>query len=338
MVAPTRSTQTDLQLIDFHPPTDDLADEVLKGLLRNGQKTLPCKLFYDAVGSELFEDICEQPEYYPTRTEMRILQSKGGEIADAVGTEALVVEPGSGAGLKTRLLLDLLNEVAGYVSLDIDRTMLMRAGRDLAATYPNMTIVPVCADYNRPFELPDNLPPHRRRMLFFPGSTIGNLHPQAAVDFLKRAREWVERGGCMLIGVDTRKSRQRLEAAYNDAAGVTAAFNLNALVHLNRVLKSDFDPAAWRHESVFNARQSRIEMHLISERNQTVHLLGHTIVFMQGESIRTECSYKYDVDDFQQLARQAGLQPRRCWTDDESLFSVHYLEMPAAASNRFTIS
>ena len=328
MVAPTRVSSAAPTLIDLHPATDDLTDEVLAGLRRPDQKTLPCKLFYDERGSRLFEQICELPEYYPTRTEAGILRDFSGEIARSVGPDALVLEPGSGAGMKTRILLDALDQPAGYVALDIDRSILARSAAALTLAYPSLPIVSICADYTRPFRLPAALPPHERRLLYFPGSTIGNLHPQRAVRFLERAREWVGRNGCMIIGVDTRKSREQLEAAYNDQAGVTAQFNLNALRHLNRAIGSNFNLNFWAHDSVFNSRRSRIEMHLISTRSQDVRIGEETIAFKAGESIRTECSYKYAPEEFQDIARQARLRPRRCWMDAQSLFSVHYLEMP----------
>jgi dimethylhistidine N-methyltransferase len=310
------------------PQQESIRDEVLRGLSRP-QKELPPKLFYDERGSQLFDQITELDEYYPTRTELLITQTYAGEIAERLGPGCLLVEYGSGSSLKTRLLLDSLPSLAGYMPVDISAEYLAQAAAALALRYPQIDIQPICADYTADFQLPlpDTAP--RRTAVYFPGSTIGNLHPDEAVRLMAQMRRLAGRDGALLIGADLQKDRAVLERAYNDAAGVTAAFNLNMLARLNRELDATFDLELFEHRAVYNQQRHRIEMHLISLRQQLVQVAGLPFPFAAGESILTECSYKYTMWSFADLAFRAGLMVRKVWTDPQELFSLQYLE-PAA--------
>jgi len=307
---------------DLEPAPADMRAEVLAGLALP-QKRIAPKFFYDAEGSRLFDAICELPEYYPTRTEIGILRRHGHEMAARLGREALLVELGSGSSLKIRVLLEALRP-AVYMPVDISREHLVRSAEALAEAFPGLAVHAVCADYSTPFELPLSGHDHPRAA-FFPGSSVGNFETDDAARFLRRVADLIGRGGRLLIGVDLVKDRSVLEAAYNDAAGTTAAFNLNLLARINRELGADFDLDAFRHDAFFDAGRSRIEMHLISTRDQTVQVAGQSFVFREGESIHTECSYKYRIDDFHALARRAGFESEQVWTDPDGLFSVHCL-------------
>jgi len=315
------------QLHDLEPTPDVFHDSVLQGL-RSTPKTLPCKFFYDAEGSRLFDQICELPEYYPTRTEIALLAQRAGDIAEIVGPQVGLIEFGSGAGIKVRLLLAALNDPASYVPVDISREYLLDAASGLARDFPRLRIGPVCADYTQPFALP-HLPGTRplRNVGFFPGSTIGNFTPDEATAFLRRAARLLGRGSMMIVGADLPKDPAILHAAYDDAAGVTAAFNLNLLHRMNRELGTGFDPAAFRHEARWNKRESRVEMHLVSRHRQTVVLGPYRFDFLPGESIHTENSYKYGIETFSRLARAAGYATVAAWTDPAALFSLHLLEV-----------
>ena len=316
------------RLHDLEPTTDDFRDSALRGL-RGAPKTLPSKFFYDAEGSRLFDEICDLPEYYATRTETALLAERAGDIAELVGPHGGLIEFGSGAGVKIRLLLAALSDPASYVPVDISRDHLMQATSSLAHDFPRLRIGPVCADYTQPFALP-HLPGTRplRSVGFFPGSTIGNFTPEEATEFLRRAARLLGRGSMMIIGVDLPKDPAILHAAYDDAAGVTAAFNLNLLHRINRELGADFDPAAFRHEARWNAVESRVEMHLVSRIRQTVTLGADRFEFALGESIHTENSYKYGIETFSRLARAAGYATMVAWTDAAALFSIHVLGVP----------
>jgi dimethylhistidine N-methyltransferase len=316
------------RLHDLEPTADAFRDDVLRGL-RGTPKTLPSKFFYDAEGSRLFDQICDLPEYYPTRTETALLAERAGDIAELVGPRVGLIEFGSGAGVKIRMLLAALSEPASYVPVDISREHLMQATSSLAQDFPRLRIGPVCADYTQPFALP-HLPGTRplRNVGFFPGSTIGNFTPEEATEFLRRAARLLGRGSMMIIGVDLPKDPAILHAAYDDAAGVTAAFNLNLLHRINRELGADFDPAAFGHEARWNAGDSRMEMHLVSRIRQTVALGPNSFEFVPGESIHTENSYKYGIDTFSRLARAAGYATMVAWTDAAALFSIHVLGVP----------
>ncbi len=307
---------------DLHPTPADMRTEVLAGLALP-QKRLSPKYFYDAEGSRLFDAICELPEYYPTRTEIGILRHHGAEMAARLGRNALLIELGSGSSLKIRTLLEALRP-AVYMPVDISGEHLLRSAQDLAAAFPDLVIHAVCADYSTAFVLPLDHHEHPR-VAFFPGSSVGNFEPPAAARFLERVGQVLGPGGRLLIGVDLVKDIRRLTAAYNDADGVTAAFNLNLLARINRELGADFDLDAFRHDAFFNVELSRIEMHLVSTRAQRVQVAGQRFDFAEGESIHTECSYKYSIDGFHALAAEAGFTAEQVWTDADDLFSVHCL-------------
>lgn len=310
-------------LLDLHPPLDDVHAMVLAGLHAT-PKRLPCKLLYDDRGSELFERICELPEYYPTRTELGIMRDHVDEMAKAIGSEVLLIEFGSGAGVKCRMLLDALERPAGYVPIEISREILLRSAEELRERYPALPIYPVCADYTRPLELPTAANGYRR-VAYFPGSTIGNFDPDAARQFLAQSRTLVGKGGGMLLGVDLPKNVDVLRAAYNDEHGVTAAFNLNVLHRINRELGGDFQPDHFSHQARWNERLGRIEMHLVSDRREQVAINGTTVSFEAGESIHTENSYKRTPEQFEQIAREAGWRTAHTWTDPRNWFGVQYL-------------
>ena len=313
--------------IYFHNQLQDvgqesMAQEVLEGLQAKPKFCSP-KFFYDQRGSELFEKICELPEYYPTRTEEAILAQAMAEIAELAGNNATLVELGSGASRKVRLLLESLS-VQCYLGVDISRDFLISSTRRLAADYPWLEVHAACADFTRGIALPEAIRPDQL-VAFFPGSSIGNFTPEAAERFLASLHRCLPQGSGLLIGVDLLKDHRVLEAAYNDEAGVTADFNLNLLEHLNRELGMEIRPERFRHRAFFNEAHSRVEMHLVSDIAQVLSLEGHTIRFREGESIHTENSYKYSIPGFQRLAARAGFASQKTWTDDDRLFSVHYL-------------
>jgi dimethylhistidine N-methyltransferase len=318
--------RTDYLFYDLHPDTENLLGDVLSGLARP-QKALAPKYFYDARGSELFEAICTLPEYYPTRTELAMMQASAEEMARLLGPQCLLIEYGAGSGRKTRVLMEALAPVA-YMAIDISRTALKQCAAELAGAYPAVKVAAVCADYTRPLQLPemDGICA-RRRVIYFPGSTIGNFTRPGALAFLRHAVAIAGPGGAMLVGVDLKKDPARLHAAYNDTQGITAAFNLNLLARINRELGGNFDEAAFGHHAFYDADKGRIEMHLRSLREQQVSVAGQTCHFREGETIHTENSCKYSVGEFQQLARDAGFTTEHCWTDAEQLFSVHYLSI-----------
>lgn len=288
-------------------------------------KRLPCKYFYDAEGSRLFDVISELDEYYPTRTEVGILRREIKEIARLSGPDCSLLELGSGSSMKTRLLLDHFDRPACYVPVDVARTQLLECSATLAQDYAGLEVLPVCADYTNDFELPDFPPSSKRTTVFFPGSTIGNFEPHEAVHFLQRISGICGADGGLLIGVDRKKDPRTLIPAYNDAQGVTAEFNLNVLARANRELGTRFDLAQFEHHALYNEKEGRIEMHLVSRRRQAVSVNGTRFCFAEGESILTEHSYKYSPDEFRQLAGQAGWEVHRCWTDERAWFGVYYL-------------
>ena len=305
-------------------PEQGIRDEVLDGL-RHTPKELPPKLFYDERGSQLFDQICELEEYYPTRTEMAIMSAHADEMAALIGPDSLLVEYGSGSSLKTRILLDHLVAPSGYVPIDISREHLLRSAERLAAAYPEIEILPVWADYTAGLTLPRPTQTMARAVAYFPGSTIGNCHPHEAVRLLRQIAELVGPGGALLIGVDLQKDRATLERAYNDRAGVTAAFNLNMLARINRELGADFALDQFRHRALYNEQLHRIEMHLVSQHTQLVDIDSVRVAFEAGERILTECSYKYSLESFGALARVGGFEVTHVWTDPRRLFSVQYL-------------
>lgn len=288
-------------------------------------RRIPCKYFYDAQGSALFERIAELPEYYLAATELDLLRRHARVFAACMGPEAELVEFGAGSVQKVRLLLDALAWPRAYVPIDISREHLEAAAARLALDYPDLAIRPVVADYTQPLALPPPAGGARRRVGFFPGSTIGNFSPAAARHFLRRTARLLDGGG-LLVGVDLVKDPARLHAAYNDAAGLTAAFNRNVLARANRELGADFDLDGFAHYAFYQPLARRIEMHLVSLASQTVRLDGRDIRFAAGEAIHTENSYKYTVEGFRRLAASAGFAPRGCWLDAEGLFSLHWLQ------------
>jgi dimethylhistidine N-methyltransferase len=298
--------------------------EILAGL-RAPQKRISPKYFYDQRGSELFDEICTLPEYYPTRTEHRIMAQHLADIAELVGPGAAVIELGAGSSAKARQLLAELHEPIAYVPVEISGEYLSGQAEELARDFPDVSVVPVVADFTKPFDLPIHPTMPQRNLVFFPGSTIGNFTRSEAKKLLETMRAEAKPGGALLLGVDLVKDASIIEAAYNDAQGVTAEFNRNVLHHLNAALGADFDPEQFRHEAIYDPRRERIEMRLVSLVEQSVSVDGETIRFAAGEHILTEYSHKYSVDGFRALAREAGLAPRAVWTDADGLFSVHYL-------------
>lgn len=320
-----------IDFYDLHPSPANLRAEVLTGLSQP-HKRLPPKLFYDREGSRLFDAITALPEYYPTRSEIAILRAEGERIARRMGKGLALVELGSGSSLKIRLLLEALEPVL-YVPVDISREHLLASAQGLAERFAHLPIRAVCADYSVPFELPLG-PEFRRRAAFFPGSSIGNFEPVEAVMLLSRVARLLGPGGRLLIGADPVKDPAVLHAAYNDAAGVTAAFNRNALARINRELGADFDLDAFAHRAFYNpltgagSGLGRIEMHLESLSDQRVRIAGRAFDFRAGETIHTENSYKYSPEGFRGLAAQAGFLPEETWSDPEGLFCVHCLLVP----------
>lgn len=315
---------------DLAPEPDDFLAEVLTGLSQT-RKKLPCKYIYDEKGSQLFDQICELPEYYPTRTETALLEAKGAEIAACVGPSAQIVEYGCGSVQKIRLLLDALDSPASYVAVDISRDYLLDAAAALAADYPDLEVHALCADFTKPFDVPPaKQAPAARRVGFFPGSTLGNFNRKDAIGLMASAAESLGPGGGMVIGVDLKKDVAALHAAYNDSQGVTAAFNLNLLERINRELGGDFDLDGFEFRAHYNADKGRVESHLYSILAQTVRLDGRTFDFEKGEAVHTENSHKYAIDEFQEFTREAGFEHKKVWTDADQLFSIHYLEVLGA--------
>jgi dimethylhistidine N-methyltransferase len=314
----------DFAFHDLAPGEENFRDAVLAGLGAT-PKTLPCKFFYDTRGSALFERICEVPEYYLTRTEIAILQQYAGEIAADIGTHGRLVELGSGASVKVRILLQALDAPAAYVPVDISRDHLREAAAQLAADFPELPVVAVCADYTRPFPLPPLPGPTGKKVGFFPGSTIGNFEPAAVIRFLRNCAELLGPEGDMLIGVDLKKDPAILNAAYNDRDGINAAFNHNLLERINRELDGDIDVERFEHVAFYNPDAGRMELYLGSLAAQSATIAGRPFRFRDGELIHTENSYKYSIDEFQALAHRAGFLPVHTWTDRDQLFSVHYL-------------
>ena len=303
--------------------TSTFAREAI-GDLSQRPKRLSPKYFYDATGSELFEAITRLPEYYPTRTELSILRDRGREIAELIPKGAALIEFGAGATTKVRLLLEQC-ALGAYVPVDISGDFLKDQADTLRVDFPELAVYPVAADFTKPFALPAEIA-DMPKVGFFPGSTLGNFEPHEACAFLSTARKILGEGAQMIIGVDLEKDERVLYDAYNDSAGVTARFNLNVLVRINRELGGDFDLSSFTHRAIYNRERHRIEMHLISKKPQTVRLLGTSLMFRAGESIHTESSYKYSLDRFTTLARGSGWTPRASWTDKAAMFSVHALE------------
>lgn len=308
---------------DHEPEPADFMAAVIAGLSQ-AHKAIPCRFLYDDRGSALFDRICELPEYYPTRTEMGILERHAPAIAQAIGPDAQLVELGSGSCDKVGLLIDALESPWAYVPIDISREHLLAGARRVQERYPPLWVEAICADYAQLFDLPPNAG-GGRRVAFYPGSTIGNLEPSEALSFLSLWSERLRRGALMLVGVDLRKDRAILEAAYDDAQGVTAQFSLNLLARANRELGADFDLRHFRHRAVYDENSGRVRIDLVSLTDQMAHVGGRGFAFASGEPLHVEDSWKYSIDDFRALARGAGFRPIDVWTDAEQLFSVHLL-------------
>lgn len=313
---------------DLAPEPDDFLSDVVEGLSQQ-KKTLPCKYFYDERGSQLFDQICALPEYYPTRTETALLTEIVGDLAECIGPHAHLIEYGCGSVQKVRLLLDALHSPAAYVAVDISREHLLDAAGMLAADYPDLEVHAVCTDFTKPFKVdPPATHPDARRVGFFPGSTLGNFTHDYARQFLTNAAQFLGSGGAMVIGIDLKKDVEILHAAYNDAQGITAKFNLNLLDRINRELGGDFDVDQFEHRAQYNDDEGRVELRLFSLADQTVRLNGNTFAFQEGESIHTENSHKFGIEEFQRLTEAAGFKAEKVWVDDADLFSVHFLTVP----------
>ncbi len=328
---------TALAQLRFPAETDQLeegsfAAEVVAGLTTTPKRLAP-KFFYDSVGSDLFERITTLPEYYPTRCELSILRERADEIAALIPAGAALIEFGSGSSMKTRTLLGAARKLAAYVPVDISAEFLDAQADSLRREYPSIAMLPVAADFSAPFDLPEDVS-RWPRAGFFPGSTIGNLEPHEAAAFLRQAKNILGVGGVFVVGVDLIKDEDVLHDAYNDSAGVTAAFNRNLLVRMNRELGANFDLASFEHHAFFNRELHRIEMHLASLRRQRVSVCGAHVEFRAGETIHTESSYKYTVETFQCLARGVGWTPLTVWTDAKKYFSVHVLKFNGEAARR----
>ena len=311
--------------IDNDPPKEHFLDDVLTGLSK-AQKEIPPKYFYDEPGSDLFAKICQTEEYYVTRTEIALLEAISQDLADRIGPNAKIIEFGSGASRKVRILLNSLPAPSHYVAIDISKDYLIEAASAIAEDYPRLTVGAVAADFLKPIPMPPQIATDGGALLgFFPGSTIGNFSTDEAITLLKTAHDLLAPDGALLIGVDVKKDPEILEAAYNDKDGITAAFNLNLLTRINRELDADFNVHAFRHEAIYNAAQSRIEMHLRATTPQTVTIGQHQFTFTEGETIHTENSRKYAVEEFTALAAQAGFAADEMWTDDHGLFGLHLL-------------
>lgn len=311
---------------DFEPKTNNVLKEVLVGLSQS-QKSLSPKLLYDKKGSEIFEEICRLEEYYPTRAETEILRDHSFEMCDYIGENALIIEPGSGSGEKVRFLFDHLVKPAGYVPLEISKDILLRMTEEIHEEYPEIKVMPVCADFTQDIELPLSVDSHTgKKVIFFPGSTIGNLAPAEAVSFLKKFGKMIGEGGGVLIGVDLKKDSETFKLAYDDPKGVTADFNLNLLDRLNREVDARFERENFNHTAFYNEDLGRVEMHLVSKIPQFVKVNQTIFRFREGETIHTESSYKYSVAEFTELCAKAKLTLKQHWQDKKNQFCVYYFE------------
>jgi dimethylhistidine N-methyltransferase len=317
------NTARPVALLDETPDLDQNLSDIRAGLNQQ-PKTLPPRLFYDQSGAKLFEEICRQPEYYLTRTELAIMQENASLMAREIGKGATIIEPGSGAGQKIRILLDNLDSPLSYIPVDISAEQLEDCAQELSREYPNLLVRPVIADFTQPFKLPLAGPREHRRVVYFPGSTIGNFEPPAAFKLLQRIRQLAAAGGALLIGVDLQKDPEQLRLAYNDAAGVTAQFNLNMLARINREFTADFDLTRFKHQAVYQHMLGRIEMRLISSIDQCVRIRGSVFSFKAGEYIVTEHSYKWQPTEFARLVTTAGFAPGPAWFDENRWFMVQF--------------
>lgn len=314
--------KADVFFHDYAPEQSDFLKDVIEGLSQK-QKTLSPKYFYDKRGSELFDEICKQPEYYPTRTEISILQNNAKEIARLIGPDCVLIELGSGVSEKIRCLFDALLP-ASYLGIDISKDFLLLSTKRLARDYPDLEVHAVCADFTHQIELPEQCKSDRL-VAFFPGSSIGNFEPDDAVVLLRDVASMVGKGGKMLIGVDLKKDDAVLNAAYNDANGITADFNLNLLQRMQDELEVDMDVESFSHKAFYNNEKGRVEMHLVSQCDQQVEIDGESFQLSDNETLHTESSYKYDLSEFEAMAKNAGFDVEKVWTDPQNLFSVQCL-------------
>lgn len=303
---------------------DEIFKEVLISLTKE-QKELPCKLFYDDQGSELFEEISGSEEYYLTRTEVSILNDNVEEIARCIGENTVILEPGSGSSRKVRIILENLKDPVGYIPVDISASLLTESAKELSDKFGDLTVVPIAADYTKPFSIPKIAPDYDKIVCYYPGSTIGNFLPKQCVEFLKNIASLCGRKSGLLIGFDLKKDKTTIERAYNDKKGLTARFNLNILSNLNEVLKTDFDLNKWQHSAFYNEDKGRVEMHLKSTENQTVRVNGSAVSFRKHETIHTENSYKFSVEEFEKLIEDIYTLKNH-WTDDLKRFAVCFFE------------
>jgi dimethylhistidine N-methyltransferase len=319
--------QTNLAtFVDLAPVEESFREAALSGL-SSPRKSIPCRFLYDERGSALFDAICDLPEYYVTRTEIRILKERAGEIAALAGPRCQLVEFGSGASRKVKLILSALETPLAYIPIDISPEFLRQTAAGIVKEFPGVDVIAVCADFAEPQHLPDYIFwPFGSRLGFFPGSTIGNLMPGEAVSFLSGCYSLLGAGGGMVVGVDLKKDPDILHDAYNDADGATAAFTLNLLQRMNREIDGDFDIGRFSHEAFYNASAGRIEIYIRSLMNQIVGVAGRRIAFAADERIHVEYSYKYTIEEFQRLAARAGFSPSAVWTDRNNLFSLHFLK------------
>lgn len=327
------TTRAALSVQDSSESDPSVADEgelaafrtdVIAGLSQKS-KSLPCKYLYDARGSALYDSICELPEYYPMRTELAIMRENAEAMAADLARGCVLIEYGSGSSIKTRLLLDQLDHAVGYAPVDVSREHLLAASDAIATDYPNLVVYPICADFTQPFPLPDEIDPQVPRVVYFPGSTLGNFTAPDDLALLRQIAASVGPGGGLLVGIDLQKSSDVLEAAYNDSQGVTSAFNLNLLERINGELSGDFNLEAFSHRAVYNRELGRMELYLDSLADQTVRIANHSFEFERGESIHTEYSCKYTLDGFADLARRANFSCESVYTDERKYFAVVHL-------------
>ena len=321
-----QSKSASVAFYDLRPKNEQFGDALSAGLSQS-PKTLPCKFFYDKRGSELFDQICVLDEYYVTRTETSILSANAAEIVDHMGENCQLIEFGSGSSIKVSILLDALQGHLAYTAIDISKEHLLVSTEALAAKTPGLLVTAICADYTKPIVLPPEILKHDGApVVFFPGSSIGNFTPGPAREFLAQTADLLRPShGGLLIGVDLKKDVNLLRAAYNDSKGITAAFNLNLLERANAELGANFNISAFHHDAIYNHELGRVEMFLLSDKQQSVTVGNTAYTFNEGETIHTENSHKYDIEQFQDLAREAGFDPVKVWTDKNDLFSVHFL-------------
>ncbi|MGM7701475.1 L-histidine N(alpha)-methyltransferase [Pseudalkalibacillus sp. Hm43] len=312
-----------VEVLDFQPKLMDFKEEIVMGLRKDPKQTDP-KLLYDEAGSQLFEQITVLPEYYPTRTELKIMKEYSCLISEMIGKDTSILEFGSGSHTKISLLLENLQEPAAYIPVDISKSILEESVNHLSHRFPKLMIKGICTDYTKPFQLPIEVRKAKKRVVFFPGSTYGNFEPLVGQNFLKRTSKLLQKGDGLLIGVDTKKELPILEDAYNDSQNVTAEFNLNLLKRINREHSADFKLDTFRHHAFYNEEIGRIEMHLISTVDQKVSIDEDIFHFREGESIHTENSYKYEPEEFKKITEQCGFKREAVWLDEKGHFSIHY--------------